>query len=182
MCSESGTKVLRPVIHSSVFIAEGAKIYGDVEIGEGSSIWFNAVIRGDEGKVTIGKNTNIQDNVVIHSDDGATVTIGNNVTIGHGAVVRGCRVGNGVMVGMNSTVMSHAEIGDSCLIGANSLVPYRKKYADRSLVMGAPSKYVRTLSETETLSLGKAITIYSELISCYKDGKIEGVNKKRRRP
>jgi len=81
MCSEPGTKVLRPVIHSSVFIAEGAKIYGDVEIGEGSSIWFNAVIRGDEGKVTIGKNKNIQDNVVIHSSETETLSLGKAITI-----------------------------------------------------------------------------------------------------
>ena len=96
---DKGGPVLKPKVHDSVFVAEGAHIYGDVEIGEGSSVWFNAVIRGDEGKVTIGSNTNIQDNTVLHSDDGAEVEIGDNVTIGHGAVIRGGSIGDNVMWG-----------------------------------------------------------------------------------
>lgn len=182
MSSELGAKVLQPRIHPSVFIAKGVHIYGDVEIGEGTSIWFNAVIRGDEGKVTIGKNTNIQDNVVIHSDDGAIVTIGDNVTIGHSAVIRGCQIGNNVMVGMNATLMSHAIIGDQCVIGANSLIPYRKKFTERSLVMGVPAKLVRSASATETAFSEKAVMIYAELVTAYEKGQIRGISKKQKLP
>ena len=126
--------VLEPRVHDTVFVAPGAHIYGDVEIGEGSSVWFNAVIRGDEGKVTIGKNTNIQDNTVVHSDDGAEVEIGDNVTIGHGAVIRGGKMGNNVMVGMNATVMSNSEIGANSIVGGNSFVPYFKKFPKGSIL------------------------------------------------
>lgn len=174
MGTEGNEKILKPVIHPSAFIAEGARIYGDVEIGEGASVWFNAVIRGDEGKISIGANTNIQDNAVIHSDMTVPAKIGDNVTIGHGAVVRGCKIGNGVMVGMNSTIMTSAEIGEGSVVGANAFVPYNRKFPPRSLIVGSPARLVRELSEDE-MKMGRIATrVYEELREKYSGKKIIG--------
>jgi carbonic anhydrase/acetyltransferase-like protein (isoleucine patch superfamily) len=177
MSRDEKTGVLKPRVHESVFIAEGARIYGDVEIGEGSSVWFNAVIRGDEGKITIGTNTNIQDNVVVHSDMMVGTQIGNDSTIGHGAVIRGCRIGNNTMIGMNSTIMSNAEIGSDSVVGANTFVPYNKKFPPRSLIMGLPAKRVRELKKEE-LGAGRiAARIYEKLIDMYTKEQVLGYTK-----
>jgi carbonic anhydrase/acetyltransferase-like protein (isoleucine patch superfamily) len=171
-------EILKPKIHKSVFVAEGARIYGDVEIGEGSSVWFNAVIRGDEGKITIGKNTNIQDNAVVHSDMTVGTEIGDNVTIGHGAIVRGCKLRNNVMVGMNSTVMTNSEIGENSIIGANTFVPYNHKFPPRSEILGVPAKLVRELKDEELETIRKATQIYEGLKKSYSEKKILGYKKK----
>jgi carbonic anhydrase/acetyltransferase-like protein (isoleucine patch superfamily) len=176
MSTEKG-KVLKPRIHESVFVAEGARIYGDVEIGEGSSVWFNAVIRGDEGKITIGKNTNIQDNAVIHSDMNVGTEIGDNVTIGHGAIVRGCKIGNNVMIGMNATIMTYSEIGEYSIVGANTFVPYNKKFPARSEILGLPAKLVRELKDEELETITKSTKIYEELKKNYTEKKILGYKK-----
>jgi carbonic anhydrase/acetyltransferase-like protein (isoleucine patch superfamily) len=164
-------------VHPSVFVAEGARIYGDVVIGEGSSVWFNAVIRGDEAKIVVGKCTNIQDNAVIHSDQGAETRIGDEVTIGHGAVIRGCRIGTNVMVGMNATVMSHAEIGDGSVVGANAFVPYHAKFPPHSLILGMPAKRVRGLREDEIGTNRIATEVYAELVQRYRDRTIVAFTK-----
>ena len=177
MANEKEGEILKPKIHESVFVAEGAQVYGDVEIGEGSSVWFNAVIRGDEGKITIGKNTNIQDNAVLHSDMLVGIEIGDNVTIGHGAIIRGSKIGNNVMVGMNSTVMTNSEIGDHSVIGANSFVPYDKKFPPRSLIIGAPAKLVRELRDEELVASKMATQIYQGLMKNYSEKKILGYQK-----
>lgn len=174
MPSRQNKILLKPEIHESVYIAEGARIYGDVEIGEGSSVWFNAVIRGDEGKVTIGKNTNIQDNAVIHSDMLFPLEIGDNVTIGHGAVLRSCRIGNNCMVGMNSTVMTNAKLGESTIIGANSFVPYNKEIPPQSLATGAPARVVRKLTDEELGYGALAVQIYEQIVERYSKQMIVG--------
>lgn len=167
-------KPLVPRIHPSVFIAEGARIYGDVEIKKGASVWFNAVIRGDEGSVTIGENTNIQDNVVVHSDAGAIVVIGDNVTVGHSAVVRGARIGDHVSIGMNATIMSYAELGDYSVVGANTFVGYHKKFPEKSLITGVPGKLVRQI-EGDMLNTSRiAVDIYMDLVKQYTSGGILG--------
>jgi carbonic anhydrase/acetyltransferase-like protein (isoleucine patch superfamily) len=166
--------ILKPEIHDSVFIAKGACIYGDVEISEGSSVWFNAVIRGDEGKVVIGRNSNIQDNAVIHSDMMTGVEIGSNVTIGHGAIIRGCRIRDSVSVGMNSTVMTNSEIGSFSIVGANSFVAYSEKFRPRSLIFGVPAKFVRELTAEEIESIKVPVTVYKELIESYSQRRIIG--------
>jgi carbonic anhydrase/acetyltransferase-like protein (isoleucine patch superfamily) len=167
-------RILRPKIHESVFIADGAKIVGDVEIGKGSSVWFNAVIRGDEGKITIGEDTNIQDNCVLHSDDGAVVEIGDGITIGHGAVIRGCRIGNNTMVGMNATLMSGAVIGEKSIIGANAFVPYNKEIPPRSIVVGAPGRVVGTVTGDAAKVNKNGVRIYKELVDRYQRREIVG--------
>lgn len=167
MDSKGESSVLVPHIHESVFVAEGARIYGDVEIRANASVWFNAVIRADEGKIVIGTRTNIQDNTVLHSDMGVRVEIGNNVTIGHGAVLRGCRIWDNVMIGMNATIMTHAEIGEHSIVGANSFVPHNRRYEPRSLIMGCPAKRIRELTEEELGWNEIALTVYRGLVDQY---------------
>jgi carbonic anhydrase/acetyltransferase-like protein (isoleucine patch superfamily) len=123
--------------------------------------------RGDEGKVVIGSGTNIQDNAVLHSDMGACVEIGKNVTIGHGAVLRGCRVGENVMIGMNATIMTHATIGENSVVGANSFLPSNRRYEARTMIMGSPAKRVRALTEEELGWNEIALGVYRGLVERY---------------
>jgi carbonic anhydrase/acetyltransferase-like protein (isoleucine patch superfamily) len=167
-------RILTPRMHESVFVAEGARIYGDVDIGAGSSIWFNAVIRGDEGRIIVGQNTNIQDNAVLHSDLMVAVEIGDNVTIGHGAVIRGAKIGDNVMVGMNSTVMTNSVIGENSIVGANSFIAYNKEYPPRSLIIGVPARLIRELRDGELEAYRVSADIYRSLVEDYSAERIVG--------
>ena len=140
-------------IDKSVFIADGAKVIGDVEIGANSSVWFNAVIRADSDKVKIGENSNVQDNAVIHTSEGFGVQIGDNVTVGHGAIVHGCTVENNVMIGMGAIVLNGAVIGENSIIGAGTLVTQGKIIPAGSLAFGNPVKVVRELTDDEIKSI-----------------------------
>ncbi|MDW5549490.1 gamma carbonic anhydrase family protein [Methanosarcina sp.] len=162
-----------PKISKTVFVADSADIIGDVEIGDSSSIWFNATLRGDQNKIKIGNRTSIQDNVVIHVDSTNEVQIGDNVTIGHGAVLHGCRIKNNVIIGMNSTVLNGAEIGKNSIVGANALVPEGKKFPERSLIIGVPGKVKRELEEVEIEAILRNAEEYVELTKEYKEkGKV----------
>ena len=132
-----------PRIHPTAFISEACYIVGDVEIGENSSVWPGAVIRGDFGRITIGRNSVIQDTCVIHTDD--FLDIGDNVLVTHGAVIHGHRVGNNVLIGINAVILEEVEIGDYCLIGAGAVVRADSTIPDQSLVIGVPGQ-VRALS------------------------------------
>jgi carbonic anhydrase/acetyltransferase-like protein (isoleucine patch superfamily) len=129
--------------------------------------------------VTIGENTNIQDNVVVHSDAGAIVVIGDNVTVGHSAVVRGARIGNHVSIGMNATVMSYAEIGDYAVVGANTFVAYHKKFPEKSLIAGVPARLMRSLEGDMLNASQLAVDIYLDLVKQYTSGRILGHTGKR---
>lgn len=131
-----------PDISNSAFTAESAQIIGDVTLCEGSSVWFNAVLRGDDDKITVGKNSNIQDNCTVHCDKGLPVEIGENVTVGHNAVIHGCTVGDNSLIGMNATVLNGAKIGKNCIVGAGALVTENKGFPDNSLILGVPAKKV----------------------------------------
>ena len=133
-----------PRIHPSAFISDACYIVGDVEIGEGSSVWPGAVIRGDFGKITIGRNSVVQDTCVIHTDD--FLDIGDNVLVTHGAVIHGHRIGNNVLLGVNSVILEEVDIGSYCLIGAGAVVRDNSVIPDYSLVVGVPGQ-VRPLSE-----------------------------------
>jgi carbonic anhydrase/acetyltransferase-like protein (isoleucine patch superfamily) len=142
-----------PTIAPDAFIAEGAMIIGDVTIGEGASVWYNAVVRGDIAPIRIGRRTNIQDNCTLHVDEGAPCVIGDECSLGHGAVVHGATLGDRVLIAMNAVVLSHAEIGSETIIGACALVEERKQLPGGSLYIGIPAKVVRALSEAERADL-----------------------------
>ena len=127
-----------------VFIAPNATVIGDVELGNHVSVWFGAVIRGDNDKIVIGERSNIQDNCVLHVDEGDPVIIGREVTVGHGAIVHGATVGDMSLIGMGAIVLNKAKIGKCCIIGANALVTSGMDIPDYSLVMGSPAKIVKT--------------------------------------
>ncbi|MEP7234279.1 MAG: gamma carbonic anhydrase family protein [Ignavibacteriota bacterium] len=139
-----------PQVHPSCFIAAGARIIGDVIIEENVSIWFNVVIRGDVERIRIGKNSNIQDNVVIHVTHFVNPTlIGENVTVGHGAILHGCTVKDGALIGMNAVVLDRAVIGEGALVAAGAVVTPKTHVPDGMLAAGVPAKVVRKLSDAE---------------------------------
>ena len=129
----------------NVFIADTAVVVGDVTLGKGVSVWFQAVIRGDEGPITVGENSNVQDGAILHSE----TRIGKNCTIGHGAIVHGCTVGDDTLIGMDSILLNGAKIGKHCLVGAGALVTGKMDAPDGSLILGSPAKVVRPLTEAE---------------------------------
>ena len=138
-----------PQVGERVFLAEGACLVGEVSIGDDSSVFYNAVIRADLAEIKIGKRTNIQDNVCIHVSTGVGVNIGDEVTVGHGAVLHGCTIEDNVLIGMGAILMDGAHIKKNCIVGAGALVTHGKEFPDGSLVMGAPAHVVRTLTTDE---------------------------------
>lgn len=143
-------KELHPVVGPEVFIAPDAWVIGDVELAQQVTVLFGAVIRGDIKKIRIGRRSNVQDLSVIHTSVGRWETVlGEEVTVGHRAVLHGCHIGNRVLVGMGSILLDESVIGDECVIGAGSVVTERKKFPPRSMIIGAPAKVVRELTEEE---------------------------------
>jgi len=155
------------MIHDSVKILSGAHVVGDVKIGENSSVWYNAVIRGDRGPIVIGKNSNIQDNCVIHCSDTLTTSLGDYVSIGHGAIIHGCQIGENVIIGMNATILNDAIIGNDSIVGAGSVVTEGKEFPDRSLIVGTPGKLIRELSDEEVENLKLNALWYVDLSKGY---------------
>ena len=143
----------RPVLGRGVYIAQGAVVLGDVTIGDHSSVWYNAVVRGDINRIVIGHHTNIQDNAVVHLADEYPCLIGNYVTVGHTAVVHACTIGDECLIGMGAVVLDGAVVGEQCLIGARALVTQRMDIPPGSLVMGAPARIVRALTPEERSGL-----------------------------
>jgi carbonic anhydrase/acetyltransferase-like protein (isoleucine patch superfamily) len=138
-----------PRIASGVYLAPGSVVIGDVEIGADSSVWFNAVIRGDVAPIRIGERSNVQDGAVLHVDSGTPCIVGNEVTIGHAAIVHGTTVGDGVTIGMGAVVLSRSEIGAAAIVAAAALVPEDAVVASGALMMGVPAREKRSLSEAE---------------------------------
>src|SRR2546425_6298732 len=139
----------KPTISPTVYIAHGAVLVGDVTIGDYSSVWHNAVLRGDINRIVVGHHTNIQDNAVLHLADEHPCLVGNYVTVGHCAIVHACTLGNEVLVGMGATILDGAVIGDRSLIGANALVTQKTEIPSDSLVLGSPAKVARALTDEE---------------------------------
>lgn len=152
------------------WVAPGAQVMGRVVIGAGASIWFNAVLRGDNEPITIGAGSNIQDGTVMHSDPGFPLTVGAGCTIGHKAILHGCEIGDGALVGMGATVLNGARIGAGCLVGANALVTEGKSFPDGSLIVGAPAKAVRTLDAAAIAGLKASALHYQENMRRFKKG------------
>lgn len=138
-----------PTIEEEVFIAPGAMIIGNVTLRKGVSVWYNAVIRGDVGPIVIGERSNIQDNCVLHLDADAPLTIGEDCTIGHGAIVHGATLEDRVLIGMKAVVLSHAHIGADCILGACALLSEYKQVESGSLAVGVPAKTLRPLTPAE---------------------------------
>lgn len=159
----------RPKISETTFIADSADIIGDVEIGDFSSVWFGAVIRGDRNKIKIGDRTSIQDNVVIHADPGNNVDIGDGVSVGHGAVLHGCRIEDNVLIGMNSTILNGVEIGKDSIVGANALLPEGKKFPQNSVIIGVPGKVKREAEESEIRAIEENAAEYVEFVREYRE-------------
>ncbi|HCV41824.1 gamma carbonic anhydrase family protein [Pseudomonas vlassakiae] len=137
---------LTPHIHPETFVAENATVIGDVTLEQGTSVWPQAVLRGDNEPIRIGQHSNVQEGAVLHADPGFALTVGRNVTIGHQAMLHGCSIGDGTLVGIQSVVLNGAVIGRNCLVGAGAIVTEGKVFPDNSLILGAPAKVVRELS------------------------------------
>ena len=143
----------QPKLGRGVYLARGAAVLGDVTIGNYSSVWYNAVLRGDINRIVVGHHTNVQDNAVLHLADDFPCVVGNYVTIGHSAVVHACRVGDEVLVGMGAIILDGAVIGKQSIIGAKALVTQGTKIPPGSLVLGAPARIVRALTKKERAGL-----------------------------
>lgn len=149
-----------PKVDDTVFIAPGAHIIGDVTIGKESTIWFNAVLRGDEAPIIIGERCSIQDNSTCHLYEGSPLVVEDEVTVGHNVILHGCTIRKRSIIGMGSTILDGAEIGKECIIGANTLIPSGKKIPPRSLVMGSPGKVVREITEKDLALIQLSIDTY----------------------
>ncbi|MFD3156050.1 gamma carbonic anhydrase family protein [Haloimpatiens sp. FM7330] len=157
-----------PKIDKSTFIAESADVIGDVTIEKNVSIWFGAVLRGDSNIICVGENTNIQDNTVVHVDSGKYPTIiGNNITIGHNAIIHGCKINDNVLIGMGTIILNGAEIGKNTIVGAGSLVTQNKKIPEGVLCLGSPAKVVRKLTQEEIKSIQESVDHYVKLSKEY---------------
>lgn len=139
----------KPVLGERVFLAEGSRLIGDVEIGDDSSVFYNSVIRADLAEIRIGKRTNIQDNVTIHLSDELGVHVGDDVTVGHNAILHACEIEDNVLIGMGAIVMDGSRIRRNSVVAAGALVPQNKEYPEGSLIVGAPARVARTLTDEE---------------------------------
>ena len=143
-------------------MAESAFVAGDVELDDDVSVWPGASLRGDIEKITVKAQTNIQDNAVLHTDPGAPLVIGERVTVGHGAILHGCHIGDDTLIGMGATILNHAKIGKHSLVGAGTLITENKSFPDGVLIMGRPGRVVRELTEEEKVRLSDNIAHYVE--------------------
>ena len=155
------------------WIADSAQVIGDVYLGHQANVWFGAVIRGDNDRIHIGDYSNVQENSVIHTDAGIKVTIGDYVTIGHLAMLHGCEIGDNSLVGIGAVVLNNVKIGKNCLIGAKALVTEGQVIPDNSLVMGAPAKVVKTLTDEQVAMLKMSALHYAERCQKFKTGLTE---------
>ena len=156
------------------WIAPNATVLGDVILLKDASVWFGVVVRGDNDPITIGERSNIQDNSVLHTDEGVPLTIGADVTVGHKAMLHGCKVGDGTLIGIGATVLNRAVIGKNCIIGAHALIPEGKVIPDRSLVVGLPGRIVRELTDEEVARLASSAQRYVANGKRYREELVQG--------
>ena len=157
-----------PEINSDSWVAPNAIIIGKVKLEKNSSIWFNAVLRGDIEKIVIGENSNIQDGSVLHTDPGCPLTVGKGVTVGHMVMLHGCEISDDALIGIGSTILNKAKIGKNCIIGANTLVTENKVIPDNSLVLGSPGKVIRKVTDDEIKVICENAKHYVENSKRYK--------------
>jgi carbonic anhydrase/acetyltransferase-like protein (isoleucine patch superfamily) len=145
-----------PQIDATAYIADGAQLIGDVVLGAGVSVWFNAVLRGDTERISVGAGSNVQDGAILHADPGFPCTVGTGVVTGHGAILHGCQIGDDCLIGMGAVVLNGAKIGPGSIVAAGAVVPEGKEFPPRSLIMGVPAKVVReaTTQDLEQIAAG----------------------------
>jgi carbonic anhydrase/acetyltransferase-like protein (isoleucine patch superfamily) len=156
-----------PNIDETAYVADAATVIGQVTLAKGSSVWPGAILRADNEPIQVGSRSNVQDGAIVHTDPGYKTVIGDGVSIGHGAVLHGCTIGDGCLIGIRSVVMNGSEIGSESLVGAGALVTEGKKFPPRSLLVGVPAKVVRTLSDEEVAGLLRNADDYVERASTY---------------
>ncbi|RST30182.1 gamma carbonic anhydrase family protein [Sphingomonas ginkgonis] len=149
-----------PLLAADAWVAPSADLIGEVRLGERASVWFGAVLRGDNTPLVVGADSNVQDGAVGHSDPGFPLTIGRGVTVGHQAILHGCTIGDGALVGMGARILNGAVIGAGCLVGAGALVTEGKSFEEGWLIVGAPARAVRRLSDEERDRLGGSARLY----------------------
>ncbi len=159
---------MEPKYGKDVFIADGAKVAANVTLGDQVGVWFNAVIRGDEEPIVIGARTNIQDNAVVHTAPGFPVHIGSDVTVGHNAIVHGCDIGDGTLIGMGAIVLNGAKVGKHCIIGAGALVKEGDVIPDGMMAVGLPAKVKKEVSEEAKAEIMENAGLYIELQDAYR--------------
>lgn len=159
----------KPVIDPSVFVAHNATVLGNVTIGAESSVFFGAVLRAESASIKIGQRTNIQDNCVLHVDEGAPMDIGDDVTVGHGAILHGCTIGSNSLIGMGAIVLNGAQIGQNCIIGAGALVSQGAVIPDGSMVLGVPGRVKRSLTEEEIAGNRESAAGYVQEAAAYQE-------------
>ena len=152
------------------WIAENAIVIGAVVLDHNASVWFNCVVRGDNDVITIGENSQLQDGCIVHVDEGHPLTLGKNVSVGHMAMLHGCTIGDGSLIGIQAIVLNNATIGRDCLVAAGALVLEGKVFADRSLIVGAPARVARQLTDADLVSLRRAAEVYVERGKAFKAG------------
>ena len=159
-----------PDVAETAWVADSAEVIGRVTLGEGVSVWFNAVLRGDSDTLSIGAGSNIQDGSVLHADHGSPLVIGENVTVGHQVMLHGCTIGDNSLIGIAAVVLNGAKIGKNCLVGAGSLVTEGKEFPDGSMILGSPAKAVRQLTPEQIEALKMSAKHYIDNANRYKSG------------
>ncbi|HSV82671.1 MAG TPA: gamma carbonic anhydrase family protein [Ramlibacter sp.] len=159
----------QPQVAATAFVAREASLIGEVIVGEEASVWFGAAARGDNEPIRIGRRSNVQEGAVLHADPAFPLTIGEEVTIGHQAMLHGCTIGDGALVGIQAVILNGAVIGASSLVGAGAIVTERKVFPERSLILGAPAKVVRQLSDEEVAGLRRSADNYARRAALYRE-------------
>ncbi|MGH3147047.1 MAG: gamma carbonic anhydrase family protein [Rubrobacter sp.] len=151
-----------PKVADSAWVAPGAYVIGDVHLGEESSVWYGAVLRGDTEPIRIGARTNVQDGCVLHADPGFPAVVGTGCVVGHKAILHGCEIGDNCLIGMNATILNGAKIGEDSIVAAGAVVPENKEFPPRSLIVGVPAKTAREVNEEQTKSITDGVREYVE--------------------
>ena len=157
-----------PQVASSAWVAPGAYVIGDVHLGEESSVWYGAVLRGDTEPIRVGDRTNVQDGCVLHADPGYPATVGEGCVVGHNAVVHGCEIGAGCLVGMGATILNGAKIGAGSIVAAGALVTENKEFPPRSLIVGVPARHAGDVSEEQAQGITRGAQEYVERASAHR--------------
>jgi carbonic anhydrase/acetyltransferase-like protein (isoleucine patch superfamily) len=157
-----------PQIDATAYIADGAQLIGDVAVGSGASVWFNAILRGDTEQISVGTGSNIQDGAILHADPGFPCTVGAGVVAGHGAILHGCEIGDDCLIGMGAIILNGARIASGSIVAAGAVVPEGKEFPPRSLIMGVPAKVVREATAQDLAQIAASARHYQERAQLYR--------------